>query len=110
MKSASKKKMPDKKPAAPLFSRLCARLDIPADLTAGGLRLDLRGRRNLTVHGCRRILSVSPTAVCLALPAETLTVCGEGLICTAYLAGAVGVEGRIDTLCFKSLVSEEESQ
>ena len=104
MKSAS-----EKKPSSSLVARLCARLDIPADVTSGGLRLDLRGRRTLTVHGCHRILSVSPTAVCLAMPSETLTVCGEGLICTAYLAGAVGVEGRIDTLCFKSLSSEETS-
>lgn len=79
----------------PLLEWLAVRLDVPADVTGGGLRLDLRGRNTLTVHGCTRILDFSPCEVRLALQDGTLTVRGCRLICTAYLAGAVGIEGHI---------------
>ena len=79
---------------------LAVKLDIPADLTGGGLRLDLRGRNSLTVHGCRRILDFSPCEVKLAVETATLTVTGCRLICTAYLAGAVGIEGYICSVSF----------
>ena len=84
----------------PLGEWLAVRLDIPADLTGGGLRLDLRGRNSLTVHGCRRILDFSPCEVRLAVENATLTVTGCRLICTAYLAGAVGIEGCICSIRF----------
>ena len=74
---------------------LAVKLDIPADVTGGGLRLELRGRHTLTVHGCPRILDFTPTEVRLALKQAVLTVKGCRLICTAYLAGAVGIEGCI---------------
>jgi sporulation protein YqfC len=85
----------------PLSEWLAVRLDIPADVTGGGLRLDLRGRNTLTVHGCTRILDFSPCEVRLALRDGTLTVRGCRLICTAYLAGAVGIEGRICCMEFQ---------
>ena len=79
---------------------LAVRLDIPADVTGEVLRLDMRGRHTLTVHGCRKILSFSPCEVSLALKDSTLTVSGRRLICTAYLAGAVGIEGYICGISF----------
>ena len=79
---------------------LAVRLDIPADITGDGLRLDMRGRHTLTVHGCQKILSFSPCEVSLALKDSTLTVSGRRLICTAYLAGAVGIEGYICGISF----------
>ena len=74
---------------------LAVRLDIPADLLTDGLRLDMRGRHTLTIHGCRRILDFTPCEVRLAVKDATLTVSGRRLVCTAYLAGAVGIEGCI---------------
>lgn len=87
---------------------LSVRLDIPADLS-DGLRLDLRGRHTLTVHGCRRILDFTPCEIRLSLPETTLVVCGERLICTSYLAGAVGIEGLISGLRFEDTAAEEVS-
>ncbi len=78
---------------------LAVRLDVPADMT-DDLRLHLRGRHTLTVHGCTRILDFSPALIRLALADGTLTVAGERLICTSYLAGAVGIEGTITALSF----------
>ena len=79
---------------------LAVKLDIPADLTGDGLRLDMRGRHTLTVHGCKRILNFTPCEVRLALEDSTLTVSGQRLICTAYLAGAVGIEGLVCGISF----------
>lgn len=79
---------------------LAVKLDIPADVTGGGLRVDLRGRNSLTVHGCRRILDFSPCEIKLELEDAILTVCGCRLICTAYLSDAVGVDGYVCSLTF----------
>lgn len=79
---------------------LAVKLDVPADVTGDGLRLDMRGRHTLMVHGCRKILSFSPCEVSLALKDSTLTISGRRLICTAYLAGAVGIEGYVCGITF----------
>ena len=99
------KQDPRKKEALPQERRslpewLAVKLDIPADITGDGLRLDMRGRHTLTVHGCRKILDFTPCEVRLALRDATLTVSGRRLICTAYLAGAVGIEGYICAVTF----------
>ena len=85
---------------------LAVRFDMPADLTSGGLRLDLRGRNTLTVYGCRRIVDFSPTEIRLAMENCHLLVEGERLSCTSYLAGAVGIEGCICRMVF----SDEEGR
>ncbi len=80
---------------------LAVRLDVPPDLLSGGMRLDMRGRHNLTVHGCRRIAAYTPDCIRLILPRCTLAIRGERLICTSYLGGAVGIDGKIDSLSFE---------
>ena len=79
---------------------LAVKLDIPGDVTGGGLRVDLRGRNSLTVHGCRKILDFSACEIKLELEDAILTVCGCRLICTSYLADAVGVDGYVCSLSF----------
>ncbi len=90
----------ENKSRPPLSEWLSVHLDIPADVTSGGLRLDLRGRNTLTVHGCRRIADFSPCSIRLALDGSDLVVTGARLTCTSYLAGAVGIEGCICRLEF----------
>ena len=79
---------------------LAVRLDVPADVAEEGLRLDMRGRHTLLVHGCRRILDFTPREVRLAVKDSVLTVSGCRLICTSYLAGAVGIEGYVCGISF----------
>ena len=79
---------------------LAVKLDVPGDVMGGGLRVDLRGRNSLTVHGCRKILDFSACEIKLELEDAILTVCGCRLICTAYLADAVGVDGYVCSLTF----------
>ena len=103
------KRKPTKKRESkrPLGEWLAVKLDFPADLTGDGIRLDLRGRNALTVHGCTRILDFTPCAVTLEMGDSTLTVRGLRLICTTYLAGAVGIEGHI--CCMEFSDNEGES-
>jgi sporulation protein YqfC len=90
--------LPSERPT--LSEWLAVKLDIPADALGGGLRLDLRGRNTLTVHGCTAILDFSPETIRLSLGECALEVCGQRLICTSYLAGAVGIEGLICAIRF----------
>ena len=55
----------------------------------------LRGRRGVTVYGCRRILSYSPCEIKLALERAALVVTGSELYCSSFAAGTVTVEGRV---------------
>ena len=80
---------------------LVKRLDIPPELISGGMRVELRGREYLTVEGCRRILTYTPTLVRLRLCRCVLAVEGERLLCHSYLSGAVTLEGYICRLGFE---------
>lgn len=91
-------------PHRPLPEWLAVKLDIPPDILEGGMRVELRGRQSLLVHGCRRIIEYSPTGLRLQMKGCILCVTGERLVCHSYLAGAVGVEGRIDGVCFENEV------
>ena len=84
----------------PLGEWLAVKLDMPADALDGGIRLDMRGRNSLVVHGCTKILNFTPCEISLLLGDSLLTVGGERLICTSYLAGAVGIEGCICSIRF----------
>ena len=82
----------------PLPEWLAVRLDLPPDLLEGGFRAELRGRSSLTVHGVRRIAVYTPERIVLTVKGGGVTVAGQRLICTSYLAGAVGIDGHIDSL------------
>lgn len=99
---SEKKKKPTHRQGLPEW--LIAKLDIPAELRDGEMRLELWGRGSLLVHGCRRILTYTPQELTLRMKGCVLLIRGEALICRAYRAGIVGVEGRIWGMCF-----EEES-
>lgn len=79
---------------------LALRLDVPPDLFEGGLRVELRGREAVTVHGITRIAHYAPRMLVLTLKEGHLTLRGERLIVTTYLGGAVVVNGRVDSLTF----------
>lgn len=84
----------------PLGVRLNELLDVPADVLLGGCCLELRGRGELRVQGCRNILSYSTETITLALRRGVLCVRGAHLICTSYHAGCVQIGGRIDGMDF----------
>ena len=84
----------------PVPEWLAVKLDFPPDVLSGGMRVELRGRHSLLVHGCLRILHYAPEEMRLGLRDCVLCVTGERLVCHSFLAGAVGVDGLIQGLCF----------
>lgn len=84
----------------PLPEWLAVRLDVPADMLEGGMCVELRGRNTLLVRGCQRILQYTPELLTFQMKGCVLKITGTRLVCHSYLAGAVGVEGRVDGICF----------
>ena len=86
----------------PLRDRIALAVGIPADAVglSDGFMAEMRGRSGVTVRGCRRILAYAPTEIRLLTRDGEVTVSGDGLACYAYLRGAIGIEGRVDGVCF----------
>jgi len=81
-----------------LLSNFSKRLDIPREALPGGFGLTLSGESELTVRGCKRILSYGSELICLRVGKTRLFVRGKGLFCTSFGAGCVTVSGRIMSL------------
>lgn len=81
------------------WSRLYAKLDIPPDII-NGIFVELRGRTNVCIHGCREILLYTPEEVKFRLKGCVLSVRGKGLYCTAYHAGSAEIDGVINSVGF----------
>ena len=92
--------MSDKSKKRPLIERLTVEEDLPAELLSGGCFIEIRGRHSVLVRGCRRILTYSESRVALKMKKEVVEIEGKRLTCLSYLAGAVSVEGFIDSVGF----------
>ena len=83
------------------LARVSERLDIPREALPGGFGLSLSGQNELTVRGCRRILSYGSECIRLSLGKTVLSLEGEGLLCTVFEARTVTVQGWICTIRFE---------
>ena len=83
-----------------LFARFGERLDIPREALPGGFGLSMSGQNELTVRGCRKILSYGADRISLSLGRVVLLIEGEGLLCTVFEAGSVTVQGFIARIGF----------
>lgn len=61
-------------------------------------RVEIVGDFEATVHGCRRIIHYSPEKISLQMKKKggTVTLEGQGLVCSSFFVGAVVVEGKIE--------------
>ena len=84
----------------PFAEWLAVERDMPPELLSGGCFIEIRGRYAVIVKGCRRILTYSETRVVLKTRRDVVAVMGKRLTCVSYLAGAVSVEGLIDSVEF----------
>ena len=55
----------------------------------------LHGVAGATVYGCQRIVTYSPSEICLQVGRRRLSVLGRGLYCASFTAGTVKVEGCV---------------
>ena len=79
---------------------LTCECDIPGELASGGCYVEIRGRNCVKVRGCRKIISYSPVRVVLKMKRDAICVDGKKLTCITYFAGAISVEGIIDSVSF----------
>ena len=89
-----------RKQKRPFKEWLAVERDIPPELLSGGCFIEIRGRNSVVVRGCRRILVYSDTKVVLKMKKDIVSVEGKRLTCISYLAGAVSVEGFVDSVNF----------
>ncbi|MBQ8331463.1 MAG: YabP/YqfC family sporulation protein [Clostridia bacterium] len=85
---------------AGIRERMTKSLDLPPDLLGGGW-IEIRGRNEVTVKGCGKILLYTPEEIRVGFGKDCLSVRGKRLVCTSYYVGAVGIEGYICGLSFE---------
>lgn len=83
--------------------RFTQALGLPREVLPGGFLLVLSGREELTVRGCKRILSYAPDCITLSLHQARLVVRGEDLYCSAFGGGSVTLGGRVEGLCLEEV-------
>ena len=74
--------------------------DIPADLFSGGMTLEMRGRNELLVCGCREIIEYSETSIRILQANCAVSISGRRLAMSSYSDGRIAVTGEIDSLDF----------
>ena len=83
-----------------IIEKLVGDHDIPPELLCGGCFIEIRGRNHVTVRGCRRIIKYTTERIVLRMHKDSLEITGKRLTCITYLAGAVSVEGIVDSVGF----------
>ena len=74
--------------------------DVPADLLAGGMTLEMRGRNELLLCGCREIIEYSGTNIRIAQSNCIVCITGRRLEMSSYTDGRITVIGELDSLDF----------
>lgn len=105
MQHKNKKVKKEKRSIAEL---LACDYDIPAEVLCGGCFVEMRGRYCVSVRGCRKIILYSESKVILKMKREILQILGKRLSCITYTAGAVTIEGIIDSVSYVRDRCEEE--
>lgn len=93
----------------PRSERLCRMLDVPADTLPFGYSIELQGRCLLKLRGGGKILLYTEEEIRIALPRSkkcALSVKGARLSCSSYNRGTLGIEGRIRSLSFENIQSQ----
>lgn len=74
--------------------------DIPADVFSGGMTLEMRGRNELLLCGCREIVEYSKTNIRIVQGNCIVCINGRRLEMSSYSDGRITVTGEIDLLDF----------
>lgn len=85
---------------ATISELLCNLADIPADITGGGMTLEMRGRNELLLCGCREILEYSDSRIRIIQGKCEVLVLGRRLTMSSYSDGRITVGGEIDAMDF----------
>lgn len=80
-----------------LLEKIYLKLDIPPDIISDML-IEIRGRTNARIHGCKEILVYTTDNVKLQLSECILQVIGKELYCTSYGSGTIEIDGMISSV------------
>lgn len=90
----------NEKEKRPMRDRISRKMFLPTETFSGGIYIELRGRTELCLGGCRRILKYSEDEMIFEICDGSVCVRGEKLSANSYLAGTVGVRGYIESVSF----------
>ena len=95
-----------------LIERVCRAIDIVPEAVSHTPYIELHGKTLLKIRDGGKILLYSPTVIQVALPntKETISVIGEDLSCSFYNIGAIGIEGKIDTVTFLDIKKGDDKK
>ena len=94
----------------PTFAELISAVaDIPADIT-DGMTLEMRGRNELLLCGCREIYEYSRERIRILQGRCAVCVVGRRLTMTSYSEGRITVGGEIDSIDFCGGAGGEDKQ
>lgn len=93
-----KKKQKEDRPT--LGERLCQCMDFPADMASGSL-VEIRGRGNATVCGCKKILLYTPERIELEGKDFDTVIVGKKLEFTGFGDKSAELCGLIDKIEFR---------
>ena len=79
---------------------LSVKTELPSDLLCGGFRLEVRGRNQIFLTGCRRILKYSSEEMIMSVKGFSVSVRGERLVCSTYHAGNISIDGFVKSVNF----------
>ena len=89
----------DRDMGTPSFKeKLGESLDIPADLLCGGTTLEMRGRGDICVGGCRKIAIFTEETIRLEMSDFDIILKGERLSCFTFCEGRTVIGGRIKSI------------
>lgn len=89
----------NKKHAQRNFMReILSKTAFPTDMLDGEFRLEMHGRRELYIQGCRRIIKYSESKIVLSAKVFDVCICGEGLFCSSYHCSGVEISGFIESV------------
>lgn len=75
--------------------------DIPPDLLCGGCRVEIRGRGEAVIEGCRKVVTFTPDIIRLAMSDFNIVIEGERLNCLSFCEGSLVIGGRINRFVYE---------
>ena len=99
MNKENKKSTRDKKSQSyGIVRRVCSKTELPCDMLQGEFRLELRGRREVFVSGCKRIIKYSEDEMIISAKNFNARIQGKGLVCSSYHCSGIVIEGLIEDI------------
>lgn len=80
------------------------KLDFPVGLGKDESCVEVMGKRRVMVYGCAGIIEYGESLMSLKIKEGRVDITGEGLYCTAYMAGAVEISGDIASVSYGEAV------